>query len=79
MRTTLVCDLSRQALSLAVDAHILGSVWRLAVGNGDGVAIGLASAHRTSIEICAIALAFSLGEKVFFEFLIRQMLFVFRT
>lgn len=60
VRAALIADLSRQTLPLAVDTHILRPVWRLAVGDGDGVAVRLTSAHGTSIEISAVALAFCL-------------------
>ena len=61
MGPALVVYLGCKALPLAIHAHIFRSIRRFAIRDSDSVAVWLASAHRTSIEIGSIALALSLG------------------
>ena len=69
----------RQAWTLAVHAHVLGAVRRLTIGDSYGIDIRLTRAHGTPVEVCTITLALCLSYKLFFEFLIRQMLLVLRA
>ena len=70
MRDWLVSHWISQALPLAIHAHIFGSVGRFAIRNSDRIAVRLPGAHRTSIEISTVTLAFSFGKEVLFEFLV---------
>ena len=70
MRDWLVSHWISQALPLAVDAHIFGSIGRLAIRDSDSIAVRLPGAHRASIEIGTVALAFRFAKEVFFEFLV---------
>ena len=70
VRDRLVSHWIGQALPLAVDAHIFGSIGRFAIRDRDSIAVRLPGAHRTSIEISTVTLAFSFGKEVLFEFLV---------
>ena len=63
-------------LALADDAHVLGSVGRLAIGDGDGVVVRLPRRHCTAVQIRTIALTLCLRHKVLFELLLGKMLLI---
>lgn len=62
--------------SLTINAHVFGAIWRLAIRNRDGVYVGFARAHRTSIQVLALALSLRLLQKVLLEFLVSELLLV---
>ena len=74
---TIITELDRQALPLAVNAHVLWPIRRLAVRYRYRICVSLSSAHGTTVQIGSITLALCFGHEVFFEFLVCQMLLVF--